>query len=136
MTETEWPTHDEATVFPVHRYRAGQRRPAQDLLVAEAPLELYLNDLPLLTFMRSPGADRALCVGHLWSEGIIEAGEDLRSFMPCPRSPQARCYAWLSDRVPLPDRPRQGVLNASCGLCGLERAELLKRKWAPRRPPL
>ena len=101
----------------------------------EAPLELFLNGEPFVTLLRSPGKDRELCAGHLWSEGIIEERADLRGLFPCPIAPEHRWYAQLADRVPLPRRERQSVSSASCGLCGLVSASALDRRWRVRPRP-
>ena len=107
----------------------------EDFLVEEAPLELFLNGEPFVTLLRSPGKDRSLCAGHLWSEGVIEERADLRGLFPCPIAPERRWYAQLADRVPLPRRERQSVSSSSCGLCGLVSASALNRRWRERPEP-
>ena len=43
--------------------------PVEESVAVEEPLEIHINDSPWVTTMRTPGQDRALAVGLLYTEG-------------------------------------------------------------------
>ena len=66
----------------VWKYRAGgtledSPAPTPDTLVVEAPLELRVGAEPFVTTMRTPGRDRDLALGLLYTESIIDSPEDI-----------------------------------------------------------
>ncbi|HTW81770.1 MAG TPA: formate dehydrogenase accessory sulfurtransferase FdhD [Terracidiphilus sp.] len=50
----------------------GVASPADDYLAVEEPLEIRVCGKPLTVTMRTPGHDRELAAGFLWTEGLIE----------------------------------------------------------------
>jgi FdhD protein len=48
-----------------------------DYLAAEEPLEIRLGDAPLSVTMRTPGNDRELAAGFLFTEGIVRRREEI-----------------------------------------------------------
>ena len=61
--------------------------PKTDVLAVEAPLQLTLNGRRYAVLMRTPeshpGSDMDLCLGFLFSEGIIEDLDDVASIGYC-----------------------------------------------------
>ena len=57
------------------------RRP--DLLAAEDPLEIRVNDRPLAVTMRTPGDDIDLAAGFLATEGLVRSAADIASIRIC-----------------------------------------------------
>ena len=55
----------------VRRWSAGQWTDAPDAVVTEEPLQLMLDGEPLSVVMRTPGQDIELCLGLMFSEGIV-----------------------------------------------------------------
>ena len=109
-------------------------RRMEEYLVAEEPLEIRMNGAPLAVIMRTPGDDLELAAGFLFSEGIIERGEQLRS-LDCGRSANGGASTNLVE-VELKDRDqaaertmqRDFRVSSSCGLCGKRSiADLRKR---------
>lgn len=89
-------------------------------LIAEGPLVIDLAQAGSFTIMRTPGQDRELIVGFLFSEGIIDEIDDILTLEECPEAP-----GLVRVRVTEPQRrnvQRNLVVNPSCGLCG--RADL------------
>jgi FdhD protein len=95
--------------------------PDRDAVAAERPLDIHINGDPFAVVMRTPGDDRHLAAGFLFTEGVIESADDLGAMtldepldilhVTMPPSSAARVSDRLRER-------RQTVINASCGLCG------------------
>ena len=54
-----------------------------DLLAAEEPLEIRVNDRPLAVTMRTPGDDIDLAAGFLATEGLVRSAPDIASIRLC-----------------------------------------------------
>jgi len=124
-----------------------------DLVAVEEPLEIRLEHGPvaaraeqsLSITMRTPGDDRELALGFLWSEGIVRRAADIESVLAeedlrCPGpatganlpaadlTPANREQAEEGNRVTVRLAPhvevdrsklqRHFYLTSSCGLCG------------------
>jgi FdhD protein len=57
-----------------------------DLLAAEEPLEIRVNDRRLAVTMRTPGDDIDLAVGFLATEGLVRSASDITSIRICRES--------------------------------------------------
>jgi len=95
----------------------------RESLVVEAPLHLRLNRVAYTTTMRTPGADRALARGLLFTEGIVpDAGAALAYRETL--DPESGIVALLDvecapDRMAKEVEGRRTVMaSASCGVCG------------------
>jgi FdhD protein len=109
-----------------------------DLVAVEAPVEVRVNGEPFAVIMRTPGEDRHLALGFLFSEGVIAARVDV-----------AAVDAWPGDDVlgnrvnVVLDGPasaafvertrerRHVAMSSACGLCGRVSIESLARDAAP-----
>jgi FdhD protein len=106
----------------VTEWENGQIRSISDALAAEEPLQILANGDPLVVTMRTPGHDRELAAGFLWTEGLIESRDQILGF----RDPESTaCQAantidvGLRDGLNKPEKPQRNFLsNSSCGLCG------------------
>ena len=124
-------------VTVVGRPERGAEGPARDLAAVEEPLEVRLHGRPFAVIMRTPGEDRALAAGFLWSEGVIRASADLGAVEHCrhPDRPDGHnvvdVYLLGESRASLEsilaDR-RNVVANSSCGLCGRVTIDSLKTR--------
>jgi FdhD protein len=54
-----------------------------DLLAAEEPLEIRVNERPLAVTMRTPGDDIDLAAGFLATEGLVRSASDITSIRIC-----------------------------------------------------
>jgi FdhD protein len=54
-----------------------------DLLAAEEPLEIRVNNRPLAVTMRTPGDDIDLAAGFLAGEGLVRSASDIASIRIC-----------------------------------------------------
>src|SRR5438874_7490283 len=67
----------------VTRVRNGERAEATDRAATEEPLEVRLHGRPFAVIMRTPGADRELAAGFLFSERVFLAADDLGAIEHC-----------------------------------------------------
>jgi FdhD protein len=100
----------------------GQIRSGSDDLAAEEPLQILSGGEPLVVTMRTPGHDRELAAGFLWTEGLIKSRDQILSFRD---QESGNCRVGntvdveLRDGVIKPETPQRNFLsNSSCGLCG------------------
>ncbi len=107
---------------PVTEWEDGEIRSGSDDLAAEEPLQILISGESLVVTMRTPGHDRELAAGFLWTEGLIKSREEILSFrdqasLDCPT--ENTIDVELRDGVNRPGNPeRNFVSNSSCGLCG------------------
>jgi formate dehydrogenase accessory protein FdhD len=121
-------------VRPVDVVRCGTHEPIEDHVAVELPLEVRLNGAPFSVIMRTPGSDRVLALGFLFSEGLIRRREDVERIdddeaagvanVVFERSRGDVVAAALAGR-------RQVTMNSSCGLCGRRTSDSLAVSAAP-----
>jgi FdhD protein len=123
-----------AVVAPIVRQRQGTRSTDQDLVAVESPLEIVLYRTgaaePLLSLglvMRTPGDDRELATGLLFSEQIIASAGDIADISIDPESegsdaiPDRASIARVtlaSHVAPPVASPRALDRTSACGMCG------------------
>jgi FdhD protein len=95
-----------------------------DALAVEEPLEIRVNGRSVAVTMRTPGHDRELAAGFLFSEGVIRTADDLLDILVCRTLPDGQ-QGNIVDAQVRPelavdfDRLTRHVFSASsCGLCG------------------
>ncbi len=127
--------------------RARVDRPGRgiedDWIAVEEPLEIRLDDEPLVVIMRTPGRDRELAAGFLFTEGIVEDRRQIEAIEPCEDplayDPDNVVSVRLSGEA---KRGREQVLEtrreftavAACGLCGKARLEDIYQRLPRTRP--
>ncbi len=113
----------------VTRWHEQTRQEREEALTVEEPLEVRIDHRSLAVIMRTPGQDRELALGFLFSEGVIARPDDVARI-------EDECD---SDGLPLPNvvnvtlresttcEPapaqttafeRHFAVSSSCGLCG------------------
>lgn len=114
-----------------------------DWVAVEEPLEIRLDDEPLVVTMRTPGRDRELAAGFLLTEGVITDVAEIAALEPCTDplayDPDNVVFVRL---VPSAQRRRERVLKArrdftavaACGLCGKARLEDIYQRLPEIRP--
>jgi FdhD protein len=137
---------DTVRPFDVVRVRSGARHTDFDRAVTEEPLEIRLHGRPFAVIMRTPGADRELTAGFLFSERVIRSADDLGVIQHCTdsrRAPESGTAGGAADNVvnvTLVDgakldrafaERRHVTTTASCGLCGRLTIESLQNDAAP-----
>jgi FdhD protein len=63
-------------IYKVHN---GEGAPASDMVAVEEPLALYVNDRKVVTLLYTPPMAMELALGYLFSEGLINSRDDVRS---------------------------------------------------------
>lgn len=105
----------ETEVVKFDRTHPAGRR-CRDVVVSERPLNVQVDGTPY-TLLRTPGNDRELVVGFLFTEGLIETPDDILLLAECPDMPDVITVKTSGPR----EKPRRTlVITASCGLCGRE----------------
>lgn len=111
-----------------------------DVAAIEEPMEVRLHGKPFAVIMRTPGADRELAAGFLFSEGVISSADDIGAIEHCrhPHHPEhhnvvdvfllGRAAAELNDQL---EARRHVVTNSSCGLCGRTSIDSLRTRAEP-----
>jgi FdhD protein len=127
----------------VVRVRGAERTASVDCAATEEPLEVRLHGQPFAVIMRTPGADRELAAGFLFSERVVRSCDEVGAIEHCldvPASGNRHAENVVNvtlagealgrlDRV-LGER-RQITTSSACGLCGRLTIESLKRDLAP-----
>lgn len=121
--------------FNIVRFREGNSTASQDLLSVEEPLLVLLNGKPFATLMRTPGEDKALTEGFLFSEGIISGPEDVLSIEARQHETSQEIRVELAAHChPSETAPRSIYLSSSCGVCGRSSIEELTNRLEPISP--
>jgi FdhD protein len=92
-----------------------------DYLVAEEPLEIRVGGTPLSVTMRTPGHDRELVAGFLFTEGIVQRREQIAFLSEGEDKSQSSNVVDVeltgTDCVPI-RAPRNFFAGSGCGICG------------------
>jgi FdhD protein len=133
-----------AVVTPIQRLARGARDTDVDLVAVEAPLTIQVRSaargLPrsLGVVMRTPGEDRDLVMGLLYTEGIIRRRDEVMA-LTVGANDEAGDVAevMLTDRIDIDAAVDGRALlgTSACGLCGrlaIERVDALARLGMPR----
>ena len=113
----------------VTHWQEQARQQRAEALTVEEPLEVRLAHRSLAVIMRTPGHDRELAMGFLFSEGVIAGAADVLRIeeesdtdgLPLPNV----VNVVLREQPALEDAPpqttafeRHFAVSSSCGLCG------------------
>ncbi|MDE0882134.1 MAG: formate dehydrogenase accessory sulfurtransferase FdhD [Myxococcota bacterium] len=124
---------DQAIRMQVTRIFPERREERMDPVVVEAPLELRFGDEAWMTTMRTPGDDLDLALGLLFSEGVISSVDQVVRLAHCPKAdpPESLVRIVLTKGCSLPRR-RAVFASSSCGVCGSQGIQDLRRRFACR----
>lgn len=122
---------------PVARWQGEDSRSDSDVLAVEEPLQIRMAGEDVAVTMRTPGNDRELAAGFLYSEGLIASNRHIDSINYCldeDGNPAANIINLQPTERSLVD-PRQWgrdfLSSSSCGLCGKTSIEQVERRLAP-----
>lgn len=123
----------------------GAHAPEEDSVAVEEPLEIRISGDTVAITMRTPGQDRELAVGFLFSEGILRSVDDLGGVTYCGR-PGEEGWGNIIEVTPAPglvlevervSASRRGTLTtAACGVCGRRSVDDLMAVCSPIPPGL
>jgi FdhD protein len=122
----------------VTEWKDGLVQSVTDSLAAEEPLEIRVGATPLAVIMRTPGHDRELAAGFVWTEGLIDSREQLGDVrVIASESEEARSNRVeieLDRSLPEPASLERNFFAASgCGICGKASIEAIRVRGL--RPP-
>ncbi len=102
--------------------------PRTDLVAVEDPLELRVEGRGVAVLMRTPGHDRELAAGFLFTENIIHHSDDIFEISECqnpPPAPEGQPSGNMVDillrkgvNANLKQLTRHVFTSSSCGVCG------------------
>lgn len=108
----------------VSEWDDGNVRRKEDYLAAEEPLEIRVDAEPLSVTMRTPGHDRELAAGFLFTEGIVQRHAQIISIdenagdRDANRANVVRAQL-APESAPDTEKLRRNFFAASsCGICG------------------
>ena len=125
----------------INKVQDGVRRAQADSVAIEEPLEIRLGyttpDGPatrsVSITMRTPGNDRELAAGFLFTEAIVNEAKDILSIEPCgPPAPDSGTHNVVrvdldaDVDVDLGRLQRHFYTTSSCGVCGKTSLEALR----------
>ncbi len=130
---------------PIRAVHQGKARELRDSLAAEEPLEIRLRlarpagpeEMPLAVTMRTPGRDRELAAGFLFSEGIVRRASDLVRIESAGQAPGCNTVVvTLPEGLEIDESQlqRHFYTTSSCGVCGKASLEALRIQGCERRP--
>ena len=112
---------------PIVRFKDQQVTREDDRVVAEEPLEIFIDDEPYHVTMRLPGEELPLALGLCHSEGIIDSIDDTLSVNYCRDISSNRIIVYLSpvrkEQAAAKMKQKRGTTYSSCGICGKEIVE-------------
>lgn len=116
----------------VRRIEAGSNeREFADLLAVEEPLEIRLRlsgkaHRAISITMRTPGDDAELAAGFLFTEGIVQSGDQIANIRHCgPDGNTIVVELAQGVKVDLKRLERHFYTSSSCGVCGKSSIEAL-----------
>ena len=115
------PPMSHVAIRPVDVLRRGESETTRDHVAVELPLEVRLNGHPFAVIMRTPGDDRDLALGFLFTEGLVRSAADVqRVDLDADASLANVVFVRGRDELvaeALAGR-RQVAMSSSCGMCG------------------
>jgi FdhD protein len=108
-------------IFEARRFDEKGLSTTQECVVEEGALQIRVDGKPFSVTMRTPGDDRHLVMGLLFSEGLVETPVDLISLRE--EFPQGGTAVWSAeiahaDLLGGKISNRSLASTSSCGLCG------------------
>ncbi len=119
------------------RYPGGNR--VEDEVAVEEPLEIRIEGRALMVTMRTPGHDKELAAGFLYTEGVIDGADDLIALAkirdpldPKDNTIDVRLSAGvLAEEGRFASAQRAFYASSSCGICGKATIENVLRAVPP-----
>ena len=114
------PVHREAASGPSPSRDGSHdsaREASQDFVAVEEPLQIRLNGRDLAITMRTPGDDRALAAGFLFTEGLVDEAAQISGI---EEDGKGTVSVQLAPGVhsPAESVARNFYMTSSCGVCG------------------
>ena len=142
----EWKDVEEARslLVPISRRTGESCVEAFDFVSLEEPLEIRLSygprdqrqTLSIAMIMRTPGKDRALAAGFLFTEGVIDDPAWISNIADRPEMLAGHASILIVEltedaRPRIPAQGRSFYVNSGCGVCGKPSLASLRSTAAP-----
>ena len=102
--------------------------PLEETVAIEEPLEIHINGEPWVTTMRTPGQDRELALGLLYTEGILSDIVDVDSIDVEDN------VVLIDGQISIDGHTRGFVRSSSCGVCGTASLDAILARHPPAIP--
>jgi FdhD protein len=119
------PVKRRIITVPIRKIDGESVSTEQDLVAVEEPLEIVVNGRNLAVTMRTPGHDRELAAGFLFTEGIVQNRSQIAAISVENNRVE------LSITSPADFVERRFYLTSSCGVCGKASIEALESIGCP-----
>ena len=103
--------------------------PREENVAVEEPLEIQVNGQPWVTTMRTPGQDRELALGLLYTEGILSNMVDIESIDIEDN------VVLIEGQMEIDGHTRGFVRSSSCGVCGRASLDAIMARHPPAISP-
>lgn len=100
-----------------------QSRAEEVCVITETPLTIDVEGVETYTTLCTPTDRRALAVGFLFTEGVIDRFEDIEVLRPCEDDPDTIRVRFVGKVPRLDDAGRNLLIVSSCGACGSEQLQ-------------
>lgn len=131
-TDANSPTTTHSEVL---RYSGGSSSRHSDTLAREEPLEIRVRGRSIAVTMRTPGHDRELAAGFLFTEGLLRRPDEIVEMGPCLQgdAPENTLNVFVSPAVEVDFErlTRHVFATSSCGLCGKASIEAVHQHFPP-----
>ena len=107
----------------------GEAHPLEEVVAGDEPLEIHINGQPWITTMRTPGQDRELALGLLYSEGLLADIVDLDDI--CIEEN----VVLVEGQISIDGHTRGFVRSSSCGVCGRASLDAIMARHPPAISP-
>jgi FdhD protein len=132
--QTDSPQDPALAAVRVWRVADSESALQPDVLAVEEPLEIRLGygaggrhvHAPVSITMRTPGHDRELAVGFLFTEGILATREQVADVRNCGSGNVVRIDLRPGVAVDLTRLERHFYTSSSCGVCGKASLEAVR----------
>lgn len=91
------------------QFNGGKAESSESDLIVEKPVALYVNGISWITFMCTPNNLKALAVGFLYNEGVIESAGEVIEYHICDN--REIIDIWLGQQV---ERPKEWKRTSGC----------------------
>jgi FdhD protein len=110
---------------PIHKIEDGCTTADQDFVAVEEPLQIRLADKDLLVTMRTPGHDRDLAAGFLFTEGLLQHPSQIANIHEDGRGTITITLA-PGVEIDKDSLVRSFYRTSSCGVCGKASIDALR----------
>ena len=123
MSQSLPPASSAIRPVTLTRWAGLAYKKVDDMLAVEEPLEIRIGDRSLAVVMRTPGNDRELVAGFLFTEGIVRDRGAILDLVYCqvgtePEANVMNVHLAPGVTVDWARLTRHTFASSSCGLCG------------------